>query len=100
VLSGPAPAGASNVAIGVDEFSRKSRVLDGYCAAIGRDPASLACSVQVIFGRDEVAATRELLRAFIAAGATHLVLGVRQPPYAGMARWLCEEIIEPVRAAV
>jgi len=99
VLSGP-PAGGGSVAIGVEDFTRKSRVLDGYCAAIGRDPASLARSVQVIFGQHEAAETRELLRAFIAAGATHLVLGVRQPPYAGMARWLCEEIIEPVRSAV
>jgi hypothetical protein len=30
----------------------------------------------------------------------NLVLRVCQPPYEGLARWLSEEIIEPVRAAV
>jgi alkanesulfonate monooxygenase SsuD/methylene tetrahydromethanopterin reductase-like flavin-dependent oxidoreductase (luciferase family) len=100
VLSGSAPAGASSVAIGVEDFQRKSRVLDGYCTEIGRDPAGLARSVQLIFGREDTEATRQLLQAFIAAGATHLVLGVRQGPYAGLARWLCDEIIEPVRGAV
>jgi len=100
VISGPAPAGAASVVSSVQEFQHKSAVLDGYCAEIGRDPASLARSVQLIFGREDPATTRQILQDFIAAGATHLVLGVRQPPYEGMARWLSEEIIEPVRESV
>ena len=32
-----------------EEFTRKSRLLDTYCAEIGRDPATLARSVQLIF---------------------------------------------------
>ena len=38
VISGPGPAGAPSVVVGVEEFQRKSRLLDGYCAEIGRDP--------------------------------------------------------------
>jgi alkanesulfonate monooxygenase SsuD/methylene tetrahydromethanopterin reductase-like flavin-dependent oxidoreductase (luciferase family) len=99
VLSAPGPAGAPSVAIGLEEFQRKSRVLDGYCAAIGRDPASLPRSIQLIFGQEDPAATRRTLQEFIAAGATHFVLGVRQAPAAGLAHWLNDEIIQPLLAA-
>jgi alkanesulfonate monooxygenase SsuD/methylene tetrahydromethanopterin reductase-like flavin-dependent oxidoreductase (luciferase family) len=83
----------------VEEFQQKNRVLDGYCAAIERDPASLARSVQIIIDpRENPAATRQVVQDFIAAGATHLVLGPRVLDE-GIAHWLSEEIIEPVREA-
>jgi alkanesulfonate monooxygenase SsuD/methylene tetrahydromethanopterin reductase-like flavin-dependent oxidoreductase (luciferase family) len=95
------------------EFRRKSAVLDEHCAAIGRDPAEITRSVQLIIRPPERPAgaaggaglppvsdpttARNLLLEFIEAGATHLVLAP-VPPYPGL-RWLAEEIIEPVRAA-
>jgi alkanesulfonate monooxygenase SsuD/methylene tetrahydromethanopterin reductase-like flavin-dependent oxidoreductase (luciferase family) len=83
----------------VEEFQHKNRVLDGYCAEIDRDPATLARSVQFIIDpRENPATTRQLVQGFIAAGATHLVLGPRILEE-GIARWMCEEIIEPLRIA-
>ncbi len=80
----------------VEEFQHKNQVLDGYCAEIERDPASLARSVQIIIDpREDPAATRQIVQAFIAAGATHLVLASRRLDE-GIAHWLSEEIIEPV----
>ena len=83
----------------VEEFQQKNRVLDGYCAAIERDPATLARSVQFIINpRENPASTRQVVQDFVAAGATHLVLGPRVLDE-GIAHWLSEEIIEPVREA-
>src|SRR5258708_2300119 len=83
----------------VEEFQQKNRVLDGYCAAIERDPATLARSVQFIINpRENPASTRQTVQDFIVAGATHLVLGPRVLDE-GIAHWLSEEIIEPLREA-
>jgi alkanesulfonate monooxygenase SsuD/methylene tetrahydromethanopterin reductase-like flavin-dependent oxidoreductase (luciferase family) len=83
----------------VEEFQHRNHVLDGYCAEIDRDPASLARSVQIIIDpRENPAPTRQVVQSFIAAGATHLVLAPRRLDE-GIAHWLSEEIIEPVRKA-
>lgn len=84
----------------VEEFQQKNIVLDRYCAGVGRDPTTLARSVQVLIDpRENPVATRQTIQDFIAAGATHLVLAPRILQE-GIARWLSEEIIEPVREAV
>ncbi len=83
----------------VEEFEHKNQLVDRYCAELGRDPDSLVRSVQLILDPSaDPAPTRQLIQAFIAAGATHFVLGPRtfEP---GVARWLSDEIIQPVRAA-
>lgn len=83
----------------VEEFQHKNQVLDEYCAEIGRNPASLARSVQIIIDPAEhLAQMRQTLLDFIAAGATHLVLAPRRLNE-GIAHWLSEEIIDPVREA-
>jgi alkanesulfonate monooxygenase SsuD/methylene tetrahydromethanopterin reductase-like flavin-dependent oxidoreductase (luciferase family) len=81
---------------GLEEFQHKSRVLDGYCAELGRDPATLTRSIQVLLDpREDPAPTRRALREFVAAGATYFVLAPRRPDE-GIAHWLVREIIEPV----
>lgn len=83
----------------VEEFQHKNKVLDGYCVEIERDPASLTRSVQFIINpRENPATTRQTILDFIVAGATHLVLAPRTLDE-GIAHWLSEEIIEPVREA-
>ena len=88
----------------VPDFRRKNAALDQRCAAIGRDPAEITRSVQVIFTAQEAppggssrfpgpAGTRELLAGLIAAGARHLVLG---PIGAPSVQWVADEIIRPV----
>lgn len=88
-----------------EEFRRLSGVLDEHCAAIGRDPASIERSVQVATDPADLDAARESLRAFIAAGATHLVLYLLAPqldPHdhdlipPGIVRRLAREVAEPL----
>lgn len=84
----------------VEEFQQKNDVLDRYCAEIGRDPATLMRSVQFLIDpRENPVTTRQTILDFIEAGATHLVLGPRTLQE-GIARWISEEIIGPVREAI
>jgi alkanesulfonate monooxygenase SsuD/methylene tetrahydromethanopterin reductase-like flavin-dependent oxidoreductase (luciferase family) len=80
----------------VEEFQHKNRILDGFCAEIERDPATLARSVQIIIDpRENAASTRQFVQGFIAAGATHVVLASRTLDE-GIAHWLSEKIIQPL----
>jgi alkanesulfonate monooxygenase SsuD/methylene tetrahydromethanopterin reductase-like flavin-dependent oxidoreductase (luciferase family) len=80
------------------EFQRKSAILDEHCAAIGRDPAQIARSLQVLVPPADPAATRARLLELIDAGATHLVLAPVTPWPDRPARWLADEVAEPVAA--
>src|SRR5437764_346934 len=63
----------------VEEFQRKNAVLDGHCATIGRDPATIERSVQVRVDPADLGAVRATLRSFIDVGATHLILNLLAP---------------------
>ena len=82
----------------LEEFRHKSQVLDTHCAAIGRDPASIIRSEQLIVNPLQLEQARETLRGFIASGATHLIIYLRAPFPEGIARRVAGEIIEPLRA--
>ena len=87
------------------DFRRKSAILEDHCAAIGRDPAEITRSVQVIFTATEPsggtarhpgpAGARELLAELIDAGARHCVLACLGLP---SVQWVADEIVHPVRA--
>jgi alkanesulfonate monooxygenase SsuD/methylene tetrahydromethanopterin reductase-like flavin-dependent oxidoreductase (luciferase family) len=82
-----------------EEYRRRSRILDGYCAEIGRDPATIMRSTQILLDpKESPERLRQVVHDYIAAGATHLVLAPLSGE-AGIARWLSSEIIEPVRQA-
>ena len=81
-----------------EEYSHKNRVLLDHCAAVGRDSREITRSVQILVRGDDPAAARGLLLELIDAGVTHLVLGPIPPWPGSPARWLAEEIIEPVLA--
>jgi probable F420-dependent oxidoreductase len=59
-----------------NDWQRKNRVLDDWCAKVGRDPAAIERTVSI--GADEL---RELDR-FAAVGVTHVILGMG-PPFDG-----------------
>jgi alkanesulfonate monooxygenase SsuD/methylene tetrahydromethanopterin reductase-like flavin-dependent oxidoreductase (luciferase family) len=82
----------------VEYIAERNRVLDEHCAAIGRDPHEITRSVQVIVSYDEVADSRKTILGLIDAGMTHIVLSLRGPYPQGVAQWLADEIIAPVRA--
>jgi F420-dependent oxidoreductase-like protein len=88
------------------EFTRLSGILNDHCVAVGRDPATIQRSVQVRVDPAQLEVTRDQLREFIAAGSTHLVLGLGGPglPPAGgdpypvdIVRRLANEVIAPLR---
>ena len=89
---------AAAAAGGAEEFARKSAVLDGHCAAIGRDPAEIERSVQLLINPTDLAVGRETLRPFIDAGATHIILYLRAPFAPGIVQRMADEIAEPLRA--
>lgn len=81
----------------VDEFRRKCQILDEHCAAVGRDPAAITRSVQMRFDLANLDATRESARAFIGAGAAHIIF-MLQPPYPeGTLSRLAGEVVHPLR---
>lgn len=83
---------------GVEDFRHKSEVLDNHCAAIGRDPATIERSVQFLINLNDLSQTRDTLRSFIEAGATHLILNLRAPYPEGVVHRLAEEVAEPLSA--
>ena len=81
-----------------EEFQHKNAVLDDHCAAIGRNPADIARSVQLMINPADLDATRTITQSFIEAGANHLVLNLRHPYPTGIVHRLAEEIVEPLQA--
>ena len=79
----------------VDEYRRKSRILDEHCEAIGRDPLEIARQVQILISGvpAEAAATREQIKALVAAGVTQVILAPLPPWPEGVATSLAENII-------
>jgi alkanesulfonate monooxygenase SsuD/methylene tetrahydromethanopterin reductase-like flavin-dependent oxidoreductase (luciferase family) len=88
----PGPPHAS-----LEFLTERSAVLDRHCEAVGRDPASLRRSVQLIASADEPAAVRQVVAQVIEAGFDHVVLAVRPPAPDNIARWLADEVIAPIR---
>jgi F420-dependent oxidoreductase-like protein len=86
-----------NYVIGpTEEFKRKNAVLDRHCDAVGRNPADIHRSVQLVMDPGNWPADRELVRGFIDAGATHVILNLRPPYPEHIARSLVAEIVEPL----
>ncbi|WP_306212192.1 LLM class flavin-dependent oxidoreductase [Actinoplanes sp. RD1] len=82
----------------VEFVAERSRVLDERCAEIGRDPAEIARSVQIVISYDAPEAAREAALELIGAGINHVVLSLPRGYPEGVGRWLVDEIINPVRA--
>jgi F420-dependent oxidoreductase-like protein len=81
-----------------DEFKHKNTVLDGHCAAIGRNPAEIARSVQLIVNPADLGAVRTTTQSYIEAGANHLILNLRHPYPEGIVHRLADEVAEPLQA--
>jgi F420-dependent oxidoreductase-like protein len=65
----------------LEQVAELSAVLDGHCAAIGRDPAEIRRSVQIRVPAD-VSALPEQVRGFLAVGVTEIILIVAGDPVA------------------
>lgn len=84
----------------VEFVARRSRVLDEHCLTIGRDPAEIIRSVQTHVHYDDPRRTREAVLSLTDVGVTHFALNLPMPLRTGLARWVNDQIIEPVHALV
>jgi F420-dependent oxidoreductase-like protein len=82
----------------VEDFIHKSAVLDEHCQAIGRDPSEIVRSMQLRFDPDAPEQTRATVKAFIEAGASHLIISLTAPYPRDGVRRIAEEVIAPLRA--
>jgi F420-dependent oxidoreductase-like protein len=80
-----------------EELTRKTGILREHCAAVGRDPAEIALSVQLVVDYGDLAATAGALQRYVDAGATHLILNLRPPFPDGIVERLAEEVVPRVR---
>ncbi|MFI9642188.1 LLM class flavin-dependent oxidoreductase [Micromonospora sp. NPDC051925] len=81
----------------IDDVIARSALLDRYCAAIGRDPASITRSIHLPVSYDRPEETRKAIDAATAAGFGHVILGLSAPYPAGVARWVADELVIPSR---
>jgi alkanesulfonate monooxygenase SsuD/methylene tetrahydromethanopterin reductase-like flavin-dependent oxidoreductase (luciferase family) len=77
----------------IDDLAGRSRLLDRYCAEIGRDPAAITRSIFLPVDYDKPAATREKIEEAVGAGFGHIVLGLANPYPDGVVRWVADELI-------
>ncbi len=82
----------------VETFRHKNEVLQEHCAAIGRDPSTIERSIQTLVNYDNMAETRDGMRPYIDAGATHIILNLRAPYPEGIVHRLAAGIAEPLQA--
>jgi hypothetical protein len=82
-----------------DEFRRRCGLIDAYCQEIGRAPRAIERSIQ--FGPDAIGPDPAALvaesRAFVAAGATHLIYTCPLPYSAAGVRRIWEQVVAPLR---
>ena len=82
----------------VDTFRHKIEVLEGHCAAVGRDPSTIERSIQTVVNYRNPAETLNEIKPYIEAGATHIILNLRAPYPEGIVHRIAEEIAEPLKA--
>jgi F420-dependent oxidoreductase-like protein len=82
----------------IETFAHKVKVLHDHCAAIGRDPAEIELSVQVLVNYANLDETVTIVQDYVNSGATHLILNLRYPYPDGIVARLAEEVVPKVRA--
>jgi F420-dependent oxidoreductase-like protein len=80
-----------------ETLKHKIAVLHGHCATVGRDPAEIEISVQVVVNYDDLPATVQTVQGLVDAGATHLILNLRPPFPTGIVARLAGEVIPQIR---
>ncbi len=82
----------------VETFRHKNEVLDGHCAAIGRDPRTIERSIQWPINYNNMGEVRDDIRPYIEAGASHIILNLRAPYLERIVHTLAEEVVAPFQA--
>jgi F420-dependent oxidoreductase-like protein len=90
-------AQAWNMAQGTpEEFRAKCARIDGYCRELGRDPATIERSIQFLPDAMEGGIVARA-RAFMAAGATHLIFSCPVPYGAAGVRKVWDDVVAVLR---
>ena len=79
--------------VDIDDAIRRSALLDRYCGAIGRDPASITRSIHLMVSYNRAESARQAIGAALDAGFRHIVLGLPAPYPPHVARWVADELI-------
>lgn len=82
----------------IDTFKHKQDVLGEHCAAVGRDPSTIERSIQATVDYDNLQNTTEHVQRFVDAGATHIILNLRQPFPKGIVTRLADEVVPRIHA--
>jgi F420-dependent oxidoreductase-like protein len=82
----------------VDTFRHKIEVLEGHCAAVGRDPSTIERSIQERVNYANLAETIANIKPYIEASATHIILNLTAPYPENIVHRLAEEIVAPLQA--
>lgn len=81
-----------------ETFVHKVAVLHEHCAAVGRDPAAIELSVQLMVNYDDLNETVANVQRYVDVGATHIILNLRYPYPEDIVARLAEEVVPHVRA--
>lgn len=81
----------------IADVVRRGALLNRYCAEIGRDPASITRSIHLPVSYDRPGTTRAEIGEALAAGFSHIVLGLTAPYPADVVRWVVDEFVAPSR---
>ncbi|WP_245642655.1 LLM class flavin-dependent oxidoreductase [Nonomuraea candida] len=79
----------------IDDAVSRGKLLDRYCADLGRDPATIVRSIALQVSYDRPALTRAAIGEALDAGFRHVVLGLPAPYPDGVARWVAGELVAP-----
>jgi F420-dependent oxidoreductase-like protein len=79
------------------EAVRKSKVLDGHCQQVGRDPGAVRRSVQLRVETDQLDRSIAEAEAFVRAGFSELVLAVTPPNPVARAETVAREMLPRLR---
>ena len=77
----------------LEDVVSRSKLLDRYCAEIGRDPAAITRSIHLPVSYDRPGATRDTIDEAIDAGFQHITLGLPAPYPAGVAEWVADKLV-------
>jgi alkanesulfonate monooxygenase SsuD/methylene tetrahydromethanopterin reductase-like flavin-dependent oxidoreductase (luciferase family) len=80
----------------IDDAIARSAALDRMCAEIGRDPAEITRSIVLPASYDRPGDTTSTIRAAVGGGFSHIVLSLRAPYPAEVARWVADTFIGPL----
>ena len=77
----------------IADLVERGRLLDRFCAEIGRDPKTITRSIHLSVSYDAPDASRKAIAEAADAGFEHVILGLAAPYPVGVAQWVADNVI-------